>query len=146
MEEQIEIQKHFRNQQEKYTYYLIALCVSAIGFSVFIAIGRKLSYSQIPLGISILAWGLSIFFGFKLIEMLLKLLSLNNEYFEVIKGNNPISGTHPEKIKIGIDTILRIIDQGNQKAGNYKKLQYSFLLLGMISFLTWIVIEMYLKK
>jgi hypothetical protein len=89
---------------------------------------------------------MSILYGFKLIEMILKLLSLNNECFEVIKGNNPISGIHPEKIKIGVETLFKIINQGNQKAGNYKKLQYSFLIIGMISFLTWVVIEMYLKK
>lgn len=34
MEGQQEIQKQFRQQQEKYMYYLVALCVASIGLTV----------------------------------------------------------------------------------------------------------------
>jgi len=146
MEEQLELQKQFRNQQEKYTYYIIALCVSAIGFSIIITKGQKLNFSQIPLGISIITWSLSIFYGFKLIEMILRILHLNNELFEIAQGTNQISGTNPEKIKIGIDTISQIIKEGSAKATKYGNSQFRFFFIGMFTFIIWHVIEMYFQK
>jgi hypothetical protein len=145
-EQQLEIQKQFRNQQEKYIYYLISLCVSAIGFSVYITTGHKLNFSQIPLGISIITWSLSIFYGLKLIAMIQRLLDLNNVYFEILQGKNHISGTDPEKIKVGIDRILKIIQEGSKNAAKYGKRQYNLFFTGMFTFIFWHVIEMYLQK
>ena len=34
-ENQRQIQRQYRTQQEKYVYYLIAISVSAIGFSIY---------------------------------------------------------------------------------------------------------------
>lgn len=68
MEEQKEIQKQFRQQQEKYTYYVIALCVAAIGFSVHKTIGLPLKWIQIPLGVAVLFWGISIYCGLNFIR------------------------------------------------------------------------------
>jgi hypothetical protein len=46
MEQQIELFRAFRQQQEKYVYYIIALCVTAIGFSVYKTNGLALKYTQ----------------------------------------------------------------------------------------------------
>ena len=56
MEEQKEIQKQFRQQQEKYVYYVIALCVAVIAFSIHKTTGKSLAWSQIPLAIAVLFW------------------------------------------------------------------------------------------
>ena len=39
---QLEIQKQFRQEQEKFVYYIIALSVSAIGFTVFKTTGIRI--------------------------------------------------------------------------------------------------------
>ena len=62
---QFNIQKEFREKQEKYVYYLIALSVSAIGFSVYKTENQSLAYSQIPLALAVLSWSISIFCGLK---------------------------------------------------------------------------------
>ena len=42
---QFNIQQEFRDKQEKYVYYLIALSVSAIGFSVYKTEKLSLTFS-----------------------------------------------------------------------------------------------------
>jgi hypothetical protein len=146
MEQQLEIQKHFRNSQEKYVYYLIALCVSAIGFSIYITLNKTLSLIMIPLGFSILTWSLSIINGFKLIEMLLSLLRVNNDIFEAAKGNNPILGNDPQKINIGYEFLMKELEKGEKIAYRRHKYQYIFFIIGMISFIAWHILELTLKK
>ena len=97
---QKEIQKQHREKISKYTYYQIALAVAAIGFSINLAINLKLNYTQIPLGLAVICWAISIIFGFRFIELELDLLHNNNSYFDIILGKHSLSGQHPEKIKI----------------------------------------------
>jgi len=49
MDQQNDLQKQFRDKQEKYVYYLIALCVASIGFSITKTSGESLKWIQIPL-------------------------------------------------------------------------------------------------
>ena len=51
---QNEIIQNYSQKQEKYVYYLIALCVTAIGFSVQLTTGTELNYFHIPLGLALI--------------------------------------------------------------------------------------------
>lgn len=42
MDSHSEIRIEHRNQQQKFTYYLIALCVTSIGFAVYKTNGERL--------------------------------------------------------------------------------------------------------
>lgn len=70
MKEQLELHKEFREKQEKYAYYFVALCVASIGFSITQTTGQSLKWIQLPLGISVLSWGISIFCGLRYIGMI----------------------------------------------------------------------------
>lgn len=96
MEAQIDLQKQFREKQEKYVYYIIALCVAAIGFSVTKTSGDILRWSQLPLGIAVLCWGLSIYCGLKFIAYVLSNLFANNAYLDVLSGRHPQVGVNPD--------------------------------------------------
>jgi len=63
MSSQIEIQREHILQLQKFIYYLIALSVTAIGFSIINTKGETLKYIQIPLLISIISWSISIYLG-----------------------------------------------------------------------------------
>jgi hypothetical protein len=145
MEEQLEIQRQYSRQLEKYIYYLIALCVTAIGFSVHITIGLPLSYSQIPLGIAVLSWALSVFCGLRQISLGLNILYLNNAFFDIIQGFSEISGSHPEKIEIGKKALTNFMSKDYRKASKFGKWQDRLFFLGMILFIIWHLVEMYLK-
>jgi len=89
MEEKKEIQRQFRQQQEKFVYYLIALSVTSIGFSIYKTTGQPLKWTQIPLGMSILCWGLSVFCGLRFLKYVISTSYANNPYFDLIHGRHP---------------------------------------------------------
>jgi hypothetical protein len=140
---QIEIQKQYRDKITRYTYYQIALAVAAIGFSVSFALKLNLSYCQLPLGIAILFWAVSIMLGFKYLELEMRILNTNNTYFDIILGRNHIAGEHPEKIKVGADTLMSIMKDLASKSPTLSIWQGRFLYLGMIAFIVWVITTMY---
>jgi hypothetical protein len=146
MDDQIEIKKQFRQQQEKYAYYLIALCVAAIAFSITITRDASLKISQIPLGLAVLTWGLSIYFGLKFIQTIISALSSNNSYLDVLKGIHPIVGDNPQKIEYASNMLKEAMEGKSKAAGKSYDWQNRFFYMGFISFIVWHIIEMYLKS
>jgi hypothetical protein len=144
MEEQKEIQKQFRQQQEKYTYYVIALCVAAIGFSVHKTIGLPLKWIQIPLGVAVLFWGISIYCGLNFIRYTISTLYANNVYFDIIEGRHPNIGNHPQKIEVAKKEAKKIILSNSEILRNLSKWQYYLFLIGFISFVILHILEMYM--
>lgn len=143
MEEQKEIRQQFRQQQEKYVYYLIALSVAAIGFSVHITIGEPLKWIQLPLGLSVLSWGLSVFFGLKFIRYAISTLYANNAYFEIIKGQYPEVGSNPHLIDAATKGIKNAMETNITNASRISEWQNRLFYAGIVLFIVWHVIEMY---
>jgi hypothetical protein len=143
MEEQLEIQKQFRQQQEKFIYYIIALTVAAIGFSVVKTTGQSLKLTQIPLGFAILLWGLSIYYGLNFLKLITSTLYANNTYFEIMQGVHPEVGVHPERIKAASTGIKQAMSINSDTASKYARRQESFFYIGIILFIIWHVLEMY---
>lgn len=145
MDEQKELRESFRQQQEKYVYYVIALCVASIGFSIYVTIGQPLKLSQIPLGIAILGWGLSIYCGLRFLSYVISTLFSNHAYFEIIKGRYPGVDTDPEKIKASASGVKTAIDNNTMVAEKLAFWQERLFYLGAVSFIIWHVTEMYLR-
>tara|TARA_B100000953_G_scaffold291694_1_gene278119 strand:+ start:655 stop:1095 length:441 start_codon:yes stop_codon:yes gene_type:complete len=143
MEQQLEVQKQFRNQQEKLTYYIIALCVTSIGFSVYKTSGSPLSYNQIPLGLAVASWGISIYCGITFLKILLTSLFANNTYYEVINGNHPETGNHPQKIEAAVKGLNNALSTNRKKAKRLSTSQDILFYSGIILFLVWHILEMY---
>lgn len=143
MEQQKELQSHFRNQQEKYHYYIIALCTTAIGFSVVKTSGHSFHWSQIPLGVAVLSWAASIYCGINFIRLNLSTLYSNIMYFNVFGGKHPDVGSHPQNIEAATKDIMEGMVFNINKAKCLSRWQYRLLFLGFISFLIWHLIEMY---
>ena len=143
---QLEIQKQFRQQQEKLVYYIIALSVSAIGFSVFKTTGQSLKIIQIPLGFAVLCWSISIFCGLKFLQYVISNLYANNEYFEIEKGNHPDIGNHPDAIEAGIKGFKGAMVINKKRMKKYFKFQNSLFYVGIILFIIWHLLEMYYFK
>ncbi len=139
---QRDIQKQFRTQQEKYIYYVIALSVACIGFAVNKSIDQPLKWIQIPLGISVLSWGASIVFGFSHIQKSLSILAQNSHYFELemqahILNNSQVA----ERAKELWDEMIRKSREGI----DYTRSQYGLFLFGIVAFIIWHILEMYLR-
>jgi hypothetical protein len=143
MEEQLEIQKQFRQQQEKFIYYIIALAVAAIGFSVVKTTGQPLKLIQIPLGLAILFWGLSIYYGLNFLKLITSTLYANNVYFDILQGLHPEVGKHPERIEAASSGIKQAMTRNSDKASKYASRQEKLFYFGIVLFITWHLFEMY---
>lgn len=143
MQEQNEIQKQFRQQQEKYVYYLIALSVTAIGFSVYKTTGQELKWIQLPLAFSVASWGLSVLCGLKFLKYVISTLYANNAYFDILQGKHPKVGNHPQKIEAATSGIKQAMQTNSNRASSYSKWQGRLFYVGIILFIVWHVFEMY---
>jgi hypothetical protein len=143
MKEQTEMRVQFRQQQEKFVYYLIALSVTSIGFSVYKTIGLELKFIQIPLGIAVLSWGLSIFCGLTFLKYLMSTLYSNIEYFNILQGNNEEVGNNPKLIHAASKGVHMAMSSNSKRAGYFFNWQHYLFYLGIISFIIWHLLEMY---
>lgn len=83
---QLVIQEQHRNQSIKIVYYIIALCVASIGFSVTQTMGASLNYFQIPLGLAVICWGVSIYIAIDYLYSVLLILQMNNDAMDHVSG------------------------------------------------------------
>lgn len=140
MEEiQKELRLQFRQQQEKFVYYIIALSVSAIAFSVYRTNGEHLKYIQIPLGLAVLSWGISIYCGITFLKYSISTLYNNNTYLELKGGQTENSQRKDIKLKAIKEAILI----NAETSSKYFKWQGRLFYGGMVLFIVWHISEMY---
>lgn len=142
---QFNIQQEFREKQEKYVYYLIAISVSAIGFSVYNTQKHELNTSLIPLAFAVTSWSVSIFFGLKFLKYVISILYANSGYFDIIEGRHPDLGNNPELIKAGLKGYKEALEINCKRMGRYFAWQGYLFYLGIVMFLIWHIFEMYLR-
>jgi hypothetical protein len=139
---QKELVKKFRESQEKFVYYIIALSVSAIGFAIYRTVDKELNLTQIPLGLSVLSWGISIYCGLNFLKFYISQLFDNAIYLE-FKSDNTINeskkATDLKKMKIDIINNSEI---GLVFFNWQNKLFYT----GIVLFIIWHIIEMYFNN
>ena len=145
MDIKTDLMKEFRSQQQKYVYYIIALSVTSIGFSIFQTMNEPLKITQIPLGLAILSWGFSIFFGLSFIRYIISSIYANIEYFNVIEGNNPDVVKKPQFKDSIIEGIKQAIQSNSKKTTKLFKSQNYLFYFGVVLFILWRIIEMYYK-
>lgn len=141
---QKEIQRQFRQQQEKYVYYILALSVSSIGFAIYKTSGLPLKLSQIPLGLSVVSWGGSIFCGLKFMKYVISNYYANNTYIDIINGQDPVVGDNPSRINAAAEgTKIAMKTNENSASFFFKWLDILFY-IGILLFIIWHVLEMFL--
>ncbi len=134
-----------RNQQEKLSYYIIGLAVAAMGFAIHMTIGLPLSYSQIPLGIAVLCWGLSISVGLTHLKTTIFTYKLNVDTMTV----KQMASIEPSGE--ALDLLLEYADKFDEESKLLgKKLLPQFNRInvyfkaGVFFFVMWRLLEMYL--
>ncbi|WP_256013123.1 hypothetical protein [Desertivirga xinjiangensis] len=136
----------FRTHQQTYIYYLIGLCVASIGFSVNLTIGQKLSFVHIPLGISIILWGISIFCGLRFMQWVGSSLYANINLLDVRAGIHKDTGNHIQKKAIAEDVITGILEKNSDTVSRLQSWQNICFYSGVIFFLIWRVLDMMPKQ
>lgn len=143
MEVKFEIYRSLNQLQEKYIFYIIALSFSAIGFSVYLTMGKPLIFEQIPLGLAVLSWGLCIYYGFNYVKKIIESKSVNFEMLK-LEGNRTAMNLSDYSSKSNelVDEDQRI----HVLIIKYYKYQEMFFYIGIGLFLVWHVLEMALAS
>lgn len=139
-ERQNELHRLIKASEAKYTYYLLSIAAAAIAFAVHKTSGSALLWSQIPLGVAVILWGYSFFYGcgaaeyeIERLEINWKLLSLENLALIDFPSTD-------ENRKIGKEKLR----EKAQDINRTKKKQFVFLVAGAGMFIFWHMIEMYI--
>lgn len=140
--EQIEIYKALRESQSKYTYFLLASVGAAIGFAITQTKAVGLSFWQVPLGMSILFWGISFYSGCRQITHVNSLLYTNSEMLRIKSGRHPDVGNNPLLINAAYQGVKNKFEVGNNMSNTLMKRQLRTFIIGSVLFIVWHVFEM----
>jgi len=129
-----EIVNQFRQQQEKYIYYLIALSVASIAFSVHNTLGEPIKWAQAPLGISVILWGTSIYCGLTAIQYFIGSLPANIDLIVAQRSKSPEE-----------TNILEVLNEIGDRTKKLIKYQRNTFYLGIIFYVAWHITEMIIR-
>jgi hypothetical protein len=142
----IELHDRIANQREKFIYYMIAIAVTSIGFSVLRTQDASFKLIHIPLALAILSWLLSIHYGFTNIVKTLAVLRSNVAYLYIKQGINPLDGTIMPDIDNPTEIVEKSIKKNNERTGIYFNRQKRLLYGGILLFICWHLLEMYFRN
>ena len=86
-----------RDLYTKYTFYLLAVDGAAVGFALTQTQGVVLAWSQMPLGLAMVSWSMSFWFGLRQLNSVLATLAFNSILRDMEAGIN---------LEISIMTII----------------------------------------
>lgn len=143
MEEMNQLMDTYRNFVTKYSYYIVALCVASIGFSITQTIGYKLSVYLIPLGISVFLFAISVMFGLGFINTMTKGMTTEITLKRIQLGWDEVAGSNPLEQEKRYNSVAKNIAEQAGDATFYRDAQLWCFYLGVLAFITWRIIEMY---
>jgi|GEM_PF-6989048 len=146
MNEQFEIQKQHREQQNKFVYYIIGISVAAIGFAITRTTGQGLQCHHILLGISLLGWTAAIVSGFIHVFIILYALDENDFYFNLLNGN--VEGVEQSDVvdKVAKERLQEKAKKFSQQGKwAFRSLQWCFS-IACFTFIIWHVVQMSFVK
>jgi hypothetical protein len=145
-EQQMEIYRQHRIAQDKYGYFLLAAAGAAIAFTVNQTQGAKLAWSQLPLACAVALWALSFFFGCRHLEYVESVLFVNSEFLQIITGEDPQIGMHPQRVAVASKAFREAIESKVKWASRFARWQFRCLVLGAVAYLVWHVVGMWLRS
>ncbi|MEE8058516.1 MAG: hypothetical protein V3T17_11870 [Pseudomonadales bacterium] len=144
-EELLEIHKQHRTGQDKYTYFLLAVTASAVAFSIQKTDGLKITCSLIPLGVAVLFWGISFYFGVKNLLWVQASIYSNYSLLQLKKGVHPTQPDHPQLLKSALKGVNSALASNIKTAKFYGEWQFRLLIAGAALFISWHILEMVLR-
>ena len=116
----------------RFTQFIIAVNGTLIAYSFKLIENKELTLTLIPLGLAILFWGFSFYFGVTSIRKMIstRIVGLFKET-DLVKNDTRNKELAKEKFQ----------ELGN-KANRYNRVMYNFLYVGGLFFITWQLLEM----
>jgi len=127
----------YRNDQQQYNYYIIALAVACVGYSATITAEVKITPLVLPLGIAISSWLITIYCGIRLLNWRLASTFANVGLIDAQLGQHELAGNHPEMIDIAVKTIKKILDDNSKIMSRLGQWQIISFYVGIVAFIVW---------
>lgn len=140
-----EVYRAHREAQTRYTYFLLAAAGAGIALAVNQTQAASLAWSQVPLALAVLAWGLSFFYGCRHLAYVSSTLYANAALLSVQSGRHPDAGTHPDYIAAASEGIREAIESNSEQANRLGHSQFRMLIGGAVLYVAWHVLEMSLR-
>lgn len=136
------LNSRFQAHSEKYTYYVIALAAASIAFSVNLTIDEKLQWVHLPLGISILLWLSSAYFGLRNLQWTGSHYYANIALLDIETGHYPPTQNNPHLNKIATDVILEQLEIKSNMSKLTGARQMKSFYAGVFLFIVWRILDM----
>jgi hypothetical protein len=146
MEQQMEVWKLFRTQQEKYVYYLLSLAVAAIAFAVAQTKDDELVWTHFILLIPVILWLVSIHNGLKWIKWNLSTLYANFDLLRVRSGHFKEQLPTIFHEQAAAEGINQAIDSNSNVIRKSYSIQNNTFYWGIAFFIFWHLMEMILRS
>ena len=140
-----EIFRQYRTAEDKYTYFVLAAAGAGIALAVNRTASSAIALSQIPLGIAVLSWALSFFFGCRHVLYVNSNLYANFNLLKVEGGEHPEIGLSPQHQAAAAAGIREAMEDNSKRAVGHARRQFIFLATGAVMYVAWHVIEMSLR-
>jgi hypothetical protein len=142
----LEMYRQQRTHQEQYVYFLLAAAASAIAYALNRAEDRALTLILIPWGIALILWGLSFYFGCRHLNKIDTIIFQNIEGIKIEAGRNPKIGSRPDVIAIALEEFKKATASESKIAHLLASLQFWFFIAGILAYVIWQLIEMYVRS
>ncbi len=141
-DEMRQIHDQLHKAQNRYTYFLLAAAASAIALIIKSTDESTFAIPMLPLGLAVISWGVSFFYGCKNIQFVNSTLYANYNYLIVKSGLHPKAGKDPELISAASQGIRKAMEYNSERANRFVKWQFKLLVIGALFYLVWHLLEM----
>ena len=118
-------------------YYLLAATGACIGFAINKTDEAVASWQQIPWGVAVICWALSLYFGSRILIKETEYMAHVARVDMALNGDDPNVQPDPQ--------VTQQLLQWAQQKGRWKQWQFTLLLAGAVFFIIWHVLEMYMR-
>lgn len=125
-----ELQGQIQDTREKYTYFLLAAAGACIRYAVEKGAGFALTWKLTPLGLSLVAWAISFWFGCRAIRRSEYGLRYNHAYLTTARSMTD---------KLAPNSLMG--DEARASASS-SRWQFRFFVSGGVAFVLWRLLEL----
>jgi hypothetical protein len=137
-------QQHI-TEQSKYAYFLLAAAASAIALAVKGTASSALAVNQAPLGLAVVCWSLSFYFGCRHVRYVAATLYANINLVMVQDSTHPQLPPHPQLAQAAAEGVRKAAERNSEAAGRNAKRQFKLLVAGAVLYIAWHVLGMALR-
>lgn len=134
--------QEIKESQSKYTYFLLAAAAASIAYALNHTQSVNLAWIQLPVGISVLLWAASFYYGCSHLALVSSTMYANYNLIRVQKGKHHEVGDHPLIIQAASEGIVEAIKKNYDSAHRFSRSQFRLLIAGALFYICWHVIRM----